>query len=151
MLSLLLRINGAEQAKHKTVHSVSVCHVPSYCLSTPLRSPKDRKCKLVVVIWIDVNWTDVNQFDLIWIVVNWISACRPHGSNPDWVTDSVPHRQDASSNNKDLPDHVMVALLEREKLLTQAKAHVSSFEAMMGERDIRHLQSMIRQVSTFVT
>ncbi len=41
----------------------------------------------------------------------------------------------------------MVALLEREKLLTQA--HVSSFEAMMGERELRHLQSMIRQVSTF--
>lgn len=42
----------------------------------------------------------------------------------------------------------MVALLEREKLLTQGKAHVSSFEAMMGERELKHLQSMIRQVQT---
>ncbi len=80
--------------------------------------------------------------------VNWISACRPHGNNPDWVTDSMPHRQHASGSNQHLPDHVMVALLEREKLLTQGKAHVSSFEAMMGERELRHLQSMIRQVRT---
>ena len=70
------------------------------------------------------------------------------GNNPDWVTDSVPHGQHASNINQDLPDHVMVALLEREKLLTQGKAHVSSFEAMMGERELRHLQAMIRQVHT---
>ncbi|DBB12238.1 TPA: hypothetical protein ACH3X3_006341 [Trebouxia sp. C0006] len=70
-------------------------------------------------------------------------SIRPHGNNYDWVTDSVPHGQHASSSNQTLPDHVMVALLEREKLLTQGKAHVSSFKAMMGERELRHLQSMI--------
>jgi len=60
----------------------------------------------------------------------------------------VPRKQHASSSNQDLPDHVTVALLEREKLLTQGKAHVSSFEAMRCERELRHLQSMIRQVQT---
>ncbi len=26
---------------------LSVCHFPSYCLLTPLMSPKDRKCSLI--------------------------------------------------------------------------------------------------------
>ena len=32
------------------VHTIGACHLPNYCLLTPLMSPKDRKCKLIGLI-----------------------------------------------------------------------------------------------------
>ncbi len=48
--------------------------------------------------------------------------------------------------DQELPDHVIVALLRREALLTKAKLHALSYEHIMGERSLRTLKAQLRQV-----
>lgn len=63
---------------------------------------------------------------------------------------------DTQEDGKDiyeLPDHVIVALLKREHLLTKAKLNALCCEHIMGERRLRSLKTQLRQVQgpfTFV-
>ncbi len=45
-----------------------------------------------------------------------------------------------------LPDEVIVAMLQRETLLTSAKLHALVFEHIMGDKTLRSLKTQIRQV-----
>ena len=46
----------------------------------------------------------------------------------------------------DLPDAVILKMLQREVLLTSSKLHALSYEQAMAERRIRTLKSQLRQV-----
>lgn len=46
----------------------------------------------------------------------------------------------------ELPDHVIIAMLQREVLLTEAKLHALDYELVMAERKLRQLRSQLRQV-----
>ncbi|KAK9823299.1 hypothetical protein WJX72_001733 [[Myrmecia] bisecta] len=54
----------------------------------------------------------------------------------------------AGPNDKtsDLPDDVILSMLEREMLLTRAKLHALNYEHHVGERNFRRLQTQLRQV-----
>lgn len=59
---------------------------------------------------------------------------------------------DGQEDGKDiyeLPDHVIIALLKREHLLTKAKLNALCFEHIMGERRLRSLKTQLRQVGCF--
>ncbi len=47
----------------------------------------------------------------------------------------------------DLPDAVILKMLQREVLLTRAKLHALKFEQSTAERRIRSLKSQLRRVS----
>ena len=44
-----------------------------------------------------------------------------------------------------LPDHVVMAMLKRELLLTRAKLHALHYEHIMGERKMRTYKSQLKQ------
>ena len=54
--------------------------------------------------------------------------------------------QDDGKDIYELPDHVIIALLRREHLLTKAKLNALCFEHIMGERRLRSLKTQLRQV-----
>ena len=47
----------------------------------------------------------------------------------------------------DLPEHVIVAMLKRENLLTRAKLNALFYDHITGERQLRKLKTELRQVS----
>ena len=46
----------------------------------------------------------------------------------------------------ELPDYVIIAMLRREVLLTEAKLHALDYELVTAERKLRQLRSQLRQV-----
>ena len=48
----------------------------------------------------------------------------------------------------DLPEHVIVAMLRREKLLTRAKLMALCYDIFTGERRLRILKTELHQVGT---
>ena len=54
----------------------------------------------------------------------------------------------ATAEPPELPDHVIVAMLHREILLTEAKLHSLDYELVTSDRKLRQLRSQLRQVSS---
>ena len=52
------------------------------------------------------------------------------------------------ASSADLPEHVIMAMLGREHLLTRAKLSALLHDQMMGERHLRKLKTELRQVGT---
>lgn len=72
--------------------------------------------------------------------VSW-ELCRPVPTAPGGGPPADP---------LDLPDAVILNMLQREVLLTSSKLHALSYEQAMAERRIRTLKSQLRQVSRLV-
>ena len=49
-----------------------------------------------------------------------------------------------------LPEHVIMAMLRRENLLTHAELNVLCYDKIMGERNLRRLKAELRQVGVHV-
>lgn len=54
---------------------------------------------------------------------------------------------DGPAEPSELPDSVIVSMLQREVLLTEAKLHALDYELVTSERKLRQLRSQLRQVS----
>ena len=78
--------------------------------------------------------------------------CRP---NPTAPTRTLPgidglseQGSEAVAGPADLPEHVIVAMLKRENLLTRAKLNALFYDHITGERQLRKLKTELRQVGS---
>ncbi len=55
---------------------------------------------------------------------------------------------EAVASPADLPEHVIVAMLRRETLLTSAKLDALRYDQTMGERQLRKLDAELHQVGS---
>lgn len=58
-----------------------------------------------------------------------------------------PPAGEGGEEPKELPDHVIMAMLTRESLLTRAKLHGLFYDQIMDERKLRSLKTQLRQVA----
>ena len=69
----------------------------------------------------------------------------PHPTAPDTLL--APDEQEGGRDNCELPDQVIVALLEREHLLTKAKLHCLSYDHEGATHSLKTLGVQLRQVN----
>ena len=69
-----------------------------------------------------------------------ITPCRPVPAT------SAPGAAGAGGEGGELPDAVVLKMLQREVLLTRAKLHALAYEQAVAERRTRVLKSQLRQV-----
>ena len=82
-----------------------------------------------------------------------VVCCRPHKINADWWY--FPHPQSKTLDQSvhaapGLANHVILALLKRERLLLRCTMLVLLFEAEINRRDQKTLQSRFQSVCTTI-
>jgi hypothetical protein len=74
------------------------------------------------------------------------AASAADGAAADGATSTTtPTPPPPSSSTSATPDHVIVAMLRREALLTQAKLHALVYDHFQGDRALRAVRAQIRQ------
>lgn len=75
-----------------------------------------------------------------------IFPCWQHWLKFNAANRPVTSSAGSPAEPSDLPDHVVLRMLHREVLLTQAKLHALNYEQAVAERKLRTLKSQLRQV-----
>ncbi len=91
-----------------------------------------------------------------WCIVSWhpldLGPCWPCRSNLRSLTGhlqhSLPTEEALLKEHPDLPDHVIIALLKHEHLLTQVKLNALYFEHITGDQCIKDIKAQACQVSS---
>lgn len=64
----------------------------------------------------------------------------------NYVIPGTPAAREPNADTSELPDDLLLMVLKREELLTQAKLHVLQYDRMMGDSQLRNLRAELMQV-----
>ena len=83
----------------------------------------------------------------------YLLPCRPNPTAPTprtlpGIDGASEQGSETGTGPADLPEHVIVAMLKRENLLTRAKLNALFYDHITGERQLRKLKTELRQVGS---